>query len=79
MPEMSGIELLEQLKKEGIDVPVIVQTADVQDWVKAHCLELSVKPFLNKPLQQDNLVEALGHILRSPANEEVSCTCPSFN
>ena len=62
MPVMDGVQVLEQLESQGVKLPVIVLTADVQDWLKDRCLELGVKAFLNKPVKQDQLQQALEHI-----------------
>ncbi len=55
MPEMTGVEVLEALKARGIAVPTIMLTADVQDWLKARCLDLGVAVFLNKPAKIEKL------------------------
>lgn len=62
MPVMDGVQLLEQLETQGITLPVIVLSADVQEWLKTRCMELGVKTFLNKPVRQEQLREALKHI-----------------
>ena len=63
MPIMDGIQVLEQLESQGIKLPVMVLTADVQEWLKDRCMELGVNTFLNKPVQQDQLRHALENIL----------------
>ena len=62
MPIMDGVQVLEQLESLGIQLPVIVLTADVQDWLRDRCLELGTNTFLNKPVKQDQLRQALEHI-----------------
>lgn len=59
MPECSGIEVLEALKKKGDKTPVIILTANIQTTVKEQCLELGAKIFLNKPPQQNDLLNAV--------------------
>lgn len=63
MPVMDGVQVLEQLEAQGVKIPIIVLTADVQEWLKDRCLELGVKIFLNKPVKQDQLRKALSQIL----------------
>lgn len=63
MPVMDGVQVLEQLEAQGVNIPIIVLTADVQEWLKDRCLELGVKIFLNKPVKQDQLRKALSQIL----------------
>jgi len=74
MPIMDGVQVLEQLESQGLKLPVIVLTADVQEWLKTRCLELGATTFLNKPIKQAQLQEALQQILPTPQSTEVSCT-----
>ncbi len=67
MPVMDGIQVLEGLESQGIQLPIIVLTADVQEWLKERCLELGVNTFLNKPVKQDLLREALENIFSTSA------------
>ncbi len=53
MPDMSGFEVLEELRKLHNEVPVIVLTADVQETSKEKCLQLGASEFTNKPLNKD--------------------------
>ena len=62
MPIMDGVQVLEQLESQGLKLPVIVLTADVQEWLKDRCMELGANTFLNKPVKQDLLREALDSI-----------------
>ncbi|MEX0829973.1 MAG: response regulator [Nitrospirales bacterium] len=70
MPVMDGVQVLEQLEALGMKIPVIVLTADVQEWLKDRCLELGVKMFLNKPVKQDQLRQALGQVLLASVSTE---------
>ena len=74
MPVMDGIQVLEQLESQSKHLPIIVLTADVQEWLKKRCLELGVANLLNKPVKQDQLQRALGDILPSPQPMEIPCT-----
>ncbi len=73
MPVMDGVQVLEQLESQGVKLPVIVLTADVQDWLKDRCLELGVKAFLNKPVKQDQLRQALETIFSTSVATEAPC------
>ncbi|MBF0505546.1 MAG: sigma-54-dependent Fis family transcriptional regulator [Nitrospirae bacterium] len=59
MPEMGGIETLHELKKLGIDVPVIIVTAygDIPTAVKA--IKLGAYDFIEKPPQVSKLFVTL--------------------
>jgi CheY-like chemotaxis protein len=74
MPIMDGVQVLEQLESQGLKLPIVVLTADVQEWLKTRCLELGATTFLNKPIKQAQLQEALQQILPTPQSTEVSCT-----
>ncbi|MGK5085619.1 response regulator [Bdellovibrionota bacterium FG-1] len=50
MPVMDGLTFLESLKAAGIKIPVIMLTADIQNQVKARCLELGALAVLTKPM-----------------------------
>src|ERR1035438_2916052 len=71
MPDLSGIEVLSELKKTGDVRAVIMITADPQlDDVKA-ALKLGAYDFVGKPIDFDALHDAVGGALEatSPRNE----------
>ena len=74
MPIMDGVQVLEQLESQGVTLPVIVLTADVQEWLKDKCLELGVTTFLNKPVKQEQLRQALENIFSASVPMEASCS-----
>jgi two-component system chemotaxis response regulator CheY len=74
MPIMDGVQVLEQLESRGVKLPVIVLTADVQEWLKDRCLELGVQTFLNKPVKQDQLRQALNKIFSDSVSTTVPCS-----
>ncbi len=55
MPNLNGMELIEQLKKENIDVPIIVVTAHgtIEQAVKA--MQMGAVNYLTKPINYDEL------------------------
>lgn len=59
MPGLSGIQVLEKLKEDGIQTTVLVVTADIQDTTKERCKELGATDFLNKPVHEDTLRKKL--------------------
>ncbi len=73
MPVMDGIQTLEALEARNIKLPIIMLTADVQEWVKDRCLELGVSTFLNKPIKKAQLQETLTQVLSTPQTSEVTC------
>ncbi len=73
MPVMDGVQTLEALQARNITLPVIMLTADIQEWLKVRCLELGVSLFLNKPLKQAQLQEALAQVLTATQAAEAPC------
>ncbi len=74
MPEMDGIQVLEALQSKGINLPIVVITADVQDWMKTRCLELGAQHFLNKPAKQEDVRATLKLLLTQSTTEGVHAT-----
>ncbi|WP_026079960.1 response regulator [Spirulina subsalsa] len=62
MPEMNGYEVLEALQNQGIRLPVVVVTADIQDTSRERCLNLGAIAVLNKPPKPQELQIILQHI-----------------
>ena len=73
MPVMDGLQTLKALQTRNIKLPIIMLTADIQDWLKVECLELGATMFLNKPTKQAQLQEALQEILSTPQTTEAPC------
>jgi CheY-like chemotaxis protein len=59
MPEMDGQEVLQALHDKGINVPVVVNTVDIQENTRQRCMELGAVAFLNKPIKADKLREVV--------------------
>jgi signal transduction histidine kinase/DNA-binding response OmpR family regulator len=60
MPKASGYEVLDVLKQMSYAVPVYALTADNSESSKARCLQSGFLDCLNKPIEKDNLLQALG-------------------
>ena len=73
MPEVDGVQVLESLQAKNLHFPIIVLTADIQDWLKERCFELGAKQFLNKPVKQEELKVAIHAILAEPDSQETPC------
>jgi CheY-like chemotaxis protein len=67
MPGMGGLEVMAQMREEGIAVPVVVLTADIQKTTASRCRELGAAAVLNKPCSREGLAEALKSALRGGA------------
>lgn len=63
MPEMTGFELLEQLRAAGSKLPVIVLTAHSDEEVRRRSFAAGASAFLAKPFQADALVQTVAEYL----------------
>ena len=52
MPGMRGVDVLREIRDRGLDVPIVVLTADAQAETRAVCARLGVAAYLNKPVNQ---------------------------
>lgn len=59
MPEMDGVETLKELRKMGIDVPVIALTANALSDAKDFYMEAGFNDYLSKPIKGPELEELL--------------------
>ncbi|OFI06996.1 chemotaxis protein CheY [Clostridium acetireducens DSM 10703] len=57
MPEMSGQELIANIKKINKDSKIFVMSADVQKSVKEEVKSLGVISFINKPFNKEKAME----------------------
>jgi CheY-like chemotaxis protein len=63
MPVMDGFETMENLKKMGISVPIIVITAYIKENTYVRCKELGAAGFLNKPVKMHELYNIISGII----------------
>lgn len=63
MPDISGLEVLEQLRKQDAHAQVVVCSADIQDYNRNRAMELGARAFLNKPVNSGALLDAIRSIL----------------
>ncbi len=63
MPEMSGEDVLRALRAQGLEIPVIVCSANIQDGIRRQCEEFGVTSFLAKPPGRTVLLEAMERAL----------------
>ncbi len=55
MPKMTGHELLNDIKNQGINIPTVMITADIQDSSRQKSLDLGIKAFIEKPVDEEKL------------------------
>ena len=63
MPNKDGFEVMKELKKLGVECPIIIVSADTQETSKQMCLSLGASDYLNKPPKHDELVNAINRSL----------------
>jgi two-component system, chemotaxis family, chemotaxis protein CheY len=59
MPEMDGYQVLEMLRDEGLNCPVIVVSADIQSEAQKKAKQLGAIGFIAKPFKADEILRAL--------------------
>lgn len=64
MPDMSGIELIRQLRAVGVTLPVVVMTGHADVPLAIEAIRAGVQDFIEKPFTDDVLLDALGRALR---------------
>lgn len=62
MPVMDGIDFITEVRKQGIETPVIVVTADIQKTTRKKCEDLGVNGFINKPFLPEDLLKEVNQI-----------------
>lgn len=69
MPEMGGLEVLEELRIRNLGVPIVILSADLQESVRDKALALGISEFLNKPITEDALIIAVDKALSAGSSE----------
>ena len=69
MPEISGIDLLRNVKDHGADIPVIVITGHGDISLAVEAMKLGAVDFLEKPFDDDQLLDALKSTLSRDADK----------
>jgi len=64
MPEMSGLELLQHLTRNAIQIPTIIITAHGDVGMRQRCESAGAVAFLTKPLQDTALLAAIAEARR---------------
>ena len=65
LPNMGGIEILNQARKDGIDTPILILTAKEALDAKVEAFTLGANDYLTKPFYMDELVARVYAILRT--------------
>ncbi len=62
MPETDGFEVLRQMRKMESSIPVVVQTADIQETTHKRVMELGARGIINKSFDDAELRESIQKI-----------------
>ena len=65
MPEMTGLELQQELKRRGQSIPIVFITGQRDEELRNQALNEGAMDFLHKPFSDTALLEALKVILRT--------------
>ena len=68
MPGMDGIELLKQLRKDGITTPALFLTAKTEVWQRVEGLDAGADDYLSKPFSTSELMARVRAMLRRKDN-----------
>ena len=63
LPDMSGFDLLRKLNENELTIPTILITAEGSEQIAADAFRLGVEDYLPKPIDADQLAEALRRVL----------------
>jgi two-component system response regulator FixJ len=69
MPEMSGIDLLREIRALGFDWPVIVVTGQGDVTLAVEALRAGATEFIEKPYEADDLLNAVATAIKQPTGE----------
>jgi DNA-binding response OmpR family regulator len=70
LPTMNGVDILKQLKDEGIESKVIMLTAKTMIDDKLECFSLGADDYLTKPFHMDELIARVNIKLRKEVKDE---------
>lgn len=65
MPLMNGVEVLEEIRKKGDNVKVVIMTGGRDYEMTRRCADLSVHGFIEKPFDPDELRKRINNILKT--------------
>lgn len=66
MPKLNGLEVLEKIRKENIQTPVILMTAYGDTQTETASKKLGISSYLTKPFENiEDVISLIKHILKS--------------
>lgn len=70
MPKMNGIQLIKELKRHAIEVPIILLTGVVEKAYVVQALRLGVTDFLDKPFSAKKVKDSIAQVLEMSKRKE---------
>jgi FixJ family two-component response regulator len=64
MPDVGGLDLRQQLRRDGREVPTVFITALDAPGLRERCLSIGASAFLLKPLSRKGIVDAIHSVTR---------------
>lgn len=62
MPDQSGIDVITTLRGQGVSIPIVVLTADIQSTTRQRCIEAGASDFLAKPPNEEHLLYKINQL-----------------
>ena len=69
LPEMSGAQVLQEIRALSPNVPVIVVTGETSEEIRLQCERLGVQAYISKPADYEALLAAVARALEDPSEE----------
>jgi two-component system nitrogen regulation response regulator NtrX len=63
LPEMHGVQTLQEIRALNANVPVVVVTGETSEETRKQCERLGVREYLSKPARHDDLLAAVRRAL----------------
>ncbi|HSH00960.1 MAG TPA: ATP-binding protein [Anaerolineae bacterium] len=70
MPRLTGLELLQQINKDGLNIPSIMMTAHGSEAIAVEAFRLGVRDYIVKPFNVENMASAIERALREKRLEK---------
>lgn len=59
MPGMDGLKIIKTLREKGLQIPIIVVTADIQESTSRQCFNLGATAVVHKPPKEEELRDTI--------------------